>query len=69
MPEFEQFDKFPAPGVHPAPTYSQLVGRVEKLEEIVTKLIGHQHQVNRPERYGPVTSDTTRPVGMSGTKL
>lgn len=51
------------------PVIEDLRDRVAKLEAIVTTLIGHQHQVNRPEKYGPVTSDTTRPVGMSGVKV
>lgn len=52
MAEFEQFEKFPAPGIDPAPSYSQLVGRVEDLErqvgglsDLVTKLLTHKHMI------------------------
>lgn len=46
-----------------------LMTRVAKLEEVVRTLIGHQHQHRNDGRanYGMV--NTTRPIGMSGTKV
>lgn len=51
------------------PVVEDLLARVAKLEEIVTTLIGHQHQQYMPEHFQGVAFYTTRPIGMSGTKV